>query len=129
MDRRFVATALVYAVIGLSLGIHMATSKDHGQLVTHAHIMLLGFVVSFIYALLHRLWLNAGHSRLALVQFYLHQAGTALLVIGLFLLYGGFAAEATLDPLLGLASVTAFAGMLCMAVLFFRSTSAADQAQ
>ena len=48
MDRKFVISALCYALLGMVLGIHMAASKDHGQFVTHAHIMLVGFVVSFI---------------------------------------------------------------------------------
>ena len=46
MDRKYVLTGLGYALLGLLLGIHMAATKNHGQLVTHAHIMLLGFVVS-----------------------------------------------------------------------------------
>lgn len=55
MDRKFILTAFGYAILGLALGIHMAASKDHGQFVTHAHIMLVGFVLSFIYGLCHKL--------------------------------------------------------------------------
>lgn len=66
MDRKFVLTSLCYAVVGLVLGIFMAASKNIGQVVTHAHVLLVGFVVSFIYAaLLHKLWLNNSTSYLA----------------------------------------------------------------
>ncbi|AOU97287.1 TonB-dependent receptor [Acidihalobacter yilgarnensis] len=117
MDRKYLFTALVYAIVGLGLGIHMAASQDHGQLVTHAHIMLLGFVVSFFYALCHKLWLHEANCRLATLQFYAHQAGTLVLLICLFLLYARWVPEPVLGPILGIASVTVLLGMLAMAVM------------
>lgn len=125
MDRKFVLTSLGYAIIGLALGIFMAASKDHGQLVTHAHIMLLGFVVSFIYALCHKLWLNNSESKLAVAQFYIHQIGTFFLVVGLFLYYGKFVSMEAIDPMLAIASVVVFIGVVLMKILFIKSTKAA----
>ena len=87
MDRKFILTSFIYAIIGLALGIFMAASKDHGHLVTHTHILLIGFVVSFIYGLCHKLWLNNLVSKLSVIQFYVHQVGTLGAVIGLFLYY------------------------------------------
>lgn len=122
MDRKFILTSLIYAIIGLALGIFMAASKDHGHLVTHAHIMLIGFVVSFIYGLCHKLWLNNLVSKLSVTQFYIHQVGTLGVVIGLFLLYGNFVSLETIDPYLALFSITVFIGMILMTVLFIRSS-------
>ena len=122
MDRKFVLTSLGYAILGLALGIFMAASKNHGQLVTHAHIMLVGFVVSFIYALLHKLWLHNSTSHLAVAQFYIHQFGTAVLVTGLFLYYGQFVALETIDPVLAMASIVVFVGVILMNILFIKST-------
>lgn len=124
MDRKFIMTALVYAVVGMMLGIHMAASRDHGQFVTHAHIMLLGFVVSFIYGVCHKLWLNNTTSTLAIAQFYVHQAASLILVVGLFLLYGHFIEDATIGPILGVASATALVGMILMGILFIKSGDA-----
>lgn len=121
MDRKFVLTGLGYAIVGLALGIFMAASKDHGQLVTHAHIMLIGFVLSFIYGLCHKLWLNNITSKLARAQFYIHQVGTVFLVSGLFLLYGNFVSQEAIDPALALASVVVFIGLVLMKVLFIQS--------
>ena len=121
MDRKFVMTGLGYAILGLALGIHMAASKNHGQLVTHAHIMLIGFVVSFIYGLCHKLWLDNSTSRLAVTQFYIHQAGTLVVLIGLFLYYGKFVSLETIDPVLAIASITVFVGMVLMQVMFIRA--------
>lgn len=121
MDRKFIQTGLGYALVGLALGIFMAASKDHGQLVTHAHIMLIGFVVSFIYGLCHKLWLNNSTSKLAIAQFYIHQAGTFFVVVGLFLYYGKFVSLEQIDPVLAIASITIFVGMVLMKVMFIRS--------
>lgn len=122
MDRKFILTSLGYAIIGLILGIFMAASKDHGQLVTHAHIMLIGFVVSFIYGLCHKLWLNNITSTLAKAQFYIHQAGTLVVVTGLFLYYGKFVTLETIDPVLAISSIAVLIGMILMKVLFIKST-------
>lgn len=121
MDKKFVLTGLGYAIIGLALGIFMAASKDHGQLVTHAHIMLIGFVVSFIYGLCHKLWLNNIVSKLSQAQYYIHQVGTLGIVTGLFLYYGKFVSLETIDPFLALSSITVFIGMVLMKILFIKS--------
>ncbi|WP_165312956.1 TonB-dependent receptor [Vibrio ziniensis] len=122
MDRKFILTAFGYAILGLALGIHMAASKNHGQFVTHAHIMLVGFVLSFIYGLCHKLWLNNSQTKLSILQFYIHQVGSVVLLIGLFLLYGQFVALEVLDPVLALASITVFVGVILMKIEFIRCT-------
>ncbi len=119
-DRKFLVFALGYAAVGMALGIYMAASRDHGQLVTHAHILLVGFVASLVYGIIHKLWLQRPAPMLARVQFWLHQLGTACMVAGLFLLYGGFAPERTLGPLLGLGSAAVLAGVLVMLYMVAR---------
>ncbi|AYC32047.1 TonB-dependent receptor [Pseudomonas cavernae] len=122
MDRKYVLTSLGYAAIGLMLGIYMAASKNHGQLVTHAHIMLLGFVVSFVYALIHKLWLDGEATKIARFQYLAHQIGTLALVVGLFLFYGGFVAVDKLDPILGLASILVLIGMILMKIMYIKAS-------
>ncbi|PPC76070.1 TonB-dependent receptor [Pokkaliibacter plantistimulans] len=122
MDRKFVMAGLGYALVGLALGIYMAASKNHSQLVTHAHIMLLGFVVSFIYGVCHKLWLQNVPARMANLQFYIHQLGTLVLLIGLFCLFAGLVPEPILGPVLGIASVIVFSGLVLMKVMFIKYT-------
>ncbi|NOI13667.1 TonB-dependent receptor [Vibrio hepatarius] len=122
MDRKFVLTAFGYAMLGLLLGIYMAASKNHGQYVTHAHIMLIGFLLSFVYGLCHKLWLNNSTSKLAIAQFYVHQIGSFVVLLGLFLLYGQFVALETIDPILAAASITVFVGVVLMKIEFVRCT-------
>lgn len=121
MDRHYVLTAFGYAIIGLLLGIYMAASKDHGQFVTHAHIMLVGFVVSFIYGLCHKLWISDSSSTLAKVQFYTHHSASIFLGIGLFLLYGNYVALETIDPYLAIASIAVLIALIMMTVLVARA--------
>ena len=121
MDRKFIMTAFGYAILGLMLGIYMAASKNHGEFVTHAHIMLLGFVVSFIYALCHKLWLNNITSTLAFTQYYIHVVASFVLFAGLFLLYGRFVEMEKIDPVLAMASITAFIGLVLMFVLLVKA--------
>lgn len=120
MDRMFVLCSFAYAVAGMLLGIHMAASQNHSEKVTHAHMMLAGFVVSFIYGLCHKLWLSAAPKTLATVQFYVHNLGVVVMSVGLFLLYGGLINPATIDPILAMSSFAVLAGMVLMVVLFVR---------
>ena len=126
MDRKYVLTGLGYALLGLLLGIHMAATKNHGQLVTHAHIMLLGFVVSMIYAMMHKLWLTDGNSKLAIAQYWLHQAGTAVLTIGLYCLYGGIAGDDALAPVLGISSIVVLISLILMKVMYIKSSKSTN---
>ena len=120
LDRRFLIWALVYAAVGMALGLYMAAARNHGELVTHAHILLVGFVLSLIYGLIHKLWLDKPNRKVANIQFVLHPAAAATVSVGLFLLYGSIVPEPTLDPILGIASLGVLLGMLLMLYMVMR---------
>ena len=125
MEKKFIMTAFGYAILGLMLGIYMAASKNHDEFVTHAHIMLLGFVVSFIYALCHKLWLNNLKSTLSVVQFYIHLIATLVLFVALFLGYGSFVAFEKLEPILASSSTAAFVGLILMSIMMTKAVKTA----
>jgi len=114
-DRKFLVFALGYIVLGMCLGIYMAASHDHAEHPTHAHINLIGFVLSLSYGVMHKLWLDNASPAIAKTQFILHHAGAITIFIGLFLLYGNMVAEATVDPFLAAGSIT----VLLSAILMF----------
>lgn len=125
LDRKYLMWALCYAVAGMVLGIIMAASHDHGQLVTHAHVLLVGFVASLIYGVIHKLWLgDANIPNLAKAQFFVHQAGAIAMFTGLLLLYGKIFSDAQLDPLLAVASMTVLLGALLMLFMVFKTNPA-----
>ena len=114
LDRKFLLWALSYAAIGVALGIYMAASHNHGELVTHAHVLLIGFVLSLVYALAHKLWLYKPNRAVANVQFVVHQAAAVTVSVGLFLLYGNLVPEPILAPFLGIASAAVLLAILLM---------------
>lgn len=120
LDRRYLVWALVYVAVGAGLGIFMAASSVHAQYSTHGHILLVGFLLSLAYGVIHRLWLDAAATRVAHLQFVLHQAGAAVMSLGLFLLYGGMASQAQLNPVLGAASLAVAAAALLMLWMVLR---------
>lgn len=120
-DRAYLIWALCYAAAGMGLGIYMGLSGNHGQFVTHTHIMLVGFVTSLIYAVIHRLWLPAPARALATIQFILHQAGSLAMFAGLLLIYGHAAGEDRIGPLMGAASLAVILGMLLMLVMVLQA--------
>jgi len=130
LDKRYLVWALSYAAVGLTLGIYMAASENHAELVTHAHILLIGFVVSFIYGIIHKLWLQRPSRAVANIQFVLHQAAAITISLGLFLLYGNMLPAPVLGPVLGIASTGVLLGLLLMLymVIRFGTGKAADRA-
>jgi hypothetical protein len=120
-DRTYLIWALCYAVAGMALGIHMGASHNHGQFPTHAHVMLVGFVMSVIYAVIHRLWLTAPARALATIQFILHQAGSLAMFAGLYLIYGNVASEDRVAPVLVPAVIAVILGVLLMLVMVLQA--------
>ncbi|WMW80745.1 hypothetical protein RF679_00355 [Undibacterium cyanobacteriorum] len=121
MDRKFLVAALLYAVAGMCYGIYMAASKDHSLHPAHAHILLLGFVTSFIYGVIHKLWLGVTAGKLATVQFALHNVGTVVMGVALTLLLAQKLPEETLGPILGLSSVLVLISAVLMLVMCLKS--------
>lgn len=120
-DRKYLVWALVYVVIGMCLGIYMAASHNHAEHVTHAHIMLVGFLLSFAYGIIHKLWLVQPSPTIAKVQFVLHHAAAVSMFTALFLLYGGLVPETQLEPILGISSVTVLIAALSMLYMVIKT--------
>lgn len=120
-DRKYLIWSLFYAIGGMSLGIYMAASHNHAQHVTHAHILLVGFVVSLLYGVIHKLWLPAPSARVARLQLYLHQVGALAMFSGLLLLYGEVLAETQVEPVLAIASIIVLTGAVTMLYLILTS--------
>lgn len=120
LDKKYLVWALAYVATGMGLGIFMAASGNHAQHVTHAHINLVGFVVSFVYAVIHKLWLGEQVSRLAKAQFIVHQVGALMMFSGLFLLYGGFVPPEQIEKLLAPSTIIVFVAAVMMIVMVLR---------
>ncbi|MCC5982202.1 MAG: hypothetical protein JJU26_10845 [Oceanicaulis sp.] len=113
VEKLHIIIGLLYALAGMALGMVMAESGDHTQHVTHAHALLVGFVVSAVYAILYRVW-RLAQGLLALIQFALHHIGAIVMVIGLYMLYGAIVPEDQIGPILGISSALVTASMALM---------------
>ena len=120
-DRKYLLWALGYVVAGMLLGVVMGATQDHSQYVTHAHILLVGFVTSLAYALIHKLWLGPIATRLASIQFFAHQGGALVMFAGLLMLFGHVLPVEQLDPILAAASVIVLLAAVLMMVMVVRS--------
>jgi len=116
--RNFFTMAVIYSLVGMSLGLHMAMSQDHGQLPTHAHIMVLGWLMSAVFAIFYHLVPAAGASRLATLHFWLAALSSLGMFIGLFVFYGG---NPSIEPVLGASSMAYFAATILFAFIALRA--------
>jgi len=110
--RNFFTLAIVYAICGMVLGLSMAMSDDHTQMPTHAHVMVLGWVMSAVFAFFYHLVPAAAASRLASLHFWLAAISGIGLTGGLFVMFGG---NASIEPVVAVSSMAFFAGMLLFA--------------
>lgn len=86
---RFFASAIIYAVLGMTLGLFMGMTQDHSQMPTHAHFVLIGWVTFAIYGFFYHAFPNAAANRLANAHFWLAEISLIVLLAGLFAIFGG----------------------------------------
>ena len=116
IDRWFLRVAVIYALLAMLLGIAMGISEDHSQMPTHAHLNLVGWVSMAIYALVYRQWPAAAQSKLALIHFWVANAGAILLNLGV---YGLMSGNAALAPVAVAGSLVTISGMLIFAFIVY----------
>jgi hypothetical protein len=111
---------LAWLVAGMLLGEHMGRTGDHGQMPTHAHIMLVGGVLPVLWALVYRTF-SLGQGIFAWLQTGLHHIGAMIMIVGLYFLYGPMAGDEALGPVLGVSSMLVIAATVLMLVLAARA--------
>ncbi len=121
VSRNFVLAGTIFLVIGIGFGIYMGATGKHTFAPLHAHINLLGFVLSMVFALTYRSFPAMGESKLASYHFLLHVIPTAVLLIMLFLLFSGTITEGGMAPLAPIAEIVVLAGVLVFLSNAFRN--------
>lgn len=114
--RNFLSAAVIYGLIGLALGLHMAISQDHGQMPTHAHIQVIGWVSFFLFATYYQVFGTGSSGMLAKVHFWLAQISMLGIMIGLWLIYSG---RTELEPIAAVSSLAYAASFLLFAYIVF----------
>lgn len=112
--RNFFTIAIIYGILGMSLGLHMSITHDHSQMPVHAHAMVAGWLMSAVFGFFYHLHPAVGLSRLAGVHFWLQSVSGVVLIVGLYFLLAG---NAAIEPVVAVASLGFFAGMLLFALI------------
>lgn len=109
-------TAIVFLIVGISMGLHMAIGQDHSAIGAHAHANLLGWVTMAVFGGYHALNPAKAASRFAMFQYGIYTAGVALMVPALYLMLTG---RPQFEPVVAIASIIVFIGVLMFAVIIF----------
>ena len=112
--RLFFTFAIIYAVCGMLLGLSMAISQDHGEMPTHAHIMLAGWVSSALFAYFYHLFPAISIKPIAIFHFWFQTASAIVMMVSLFFIYGG---NPAVEPGAAIGSIGYALGMLLFAYI------------
>lgn len=121
VSRGFLVISTLYLIVGIAFGIHMGASGDHSMSPVHAHINLLGFTLMAVFGLVYHVFPSMSEGALARVHFWLHQVGTLVLVVMLFLLFSATIGEESMAPIAPISELLIFAGVLVFAWNVFRN--------
>jgi hypothetical protein len=107
--------AVVYLILGISLGIAMGASQNFTLRPVHAHINLLGWTTMALAGLIYSVFPQAGASRLARVHFWLLNLALPVMMGALSMLLLGHVAVApvlAIAEIIGALAIVAFAANL-----------------
>lgn len=113
----FFKSAIAFLIVGLCAGIYMAASHDHTIAGAHAHLNLIGFVVSAVYGTFYGLSPAKADGLLPRIVWGLHTLGIAVMFPALALLLMG---NVALEPVVAISSMAVFAAALLFAWTVFR---------
>lgn len=83
MAKNLMRCAVLYALLGIGMGIVMAASGDFTNKGVHVHINLVGWVSMGIMAMAYEVFPAMAGSVLARLQFWLHNLGLPLMAGGI----------------------------------------------
>ncbi|HEX5356354.1 MAG TPA: hypothetical protein VFW93_09050 [Aquabacterium sp.] len=84
MAKHLLRCAVLYALLGIGMGIVMAASGDFTNKGIHVHLNLVGWVSMALMAMAYQVFPAMADSMLAKVQFWLHNLGLPLMAVGIY---------------------------------------------
>lgn len=98
----WIKIASIYFVLGISLGIYMGVNENFTLRPVHAHLNLLGWVSLTLFGLIYQQFPQIAGTKLARVQFWMHNIGLPFQMIFLTVLLMG---NTAIGPFLGIADI------------------------
>ena len=119
VSRGFLTTSVIYGILGMVLGLHMAISQNHGQMPTHAHMLVVGWVSFALFGLFYHQFDKNIPQIFAKVHFWLAQTSFATLIVALYILYSGNEAG---DPIAAIGSIGYAFSFVLFGIIVFGAT-------
>jgi len=107
--------AVVYLVIGGSLGLTMGITEKFALAPVHAHLLLVGWASLALAGLIYHAYPAASITRLARIHFWLHNLGLPVFMVGLALVLSGGESARSALPILASAAAVVLAGLFVFA--------------
>jgi hypothetical protein len=108
--------AVVYLLVGVSLGIFMGAKENFTLHPVHAHINLLGWATMALAGLIYTVFPAAGQSRLAKIHFWLQNISLPVMMVSLSILLMG---NTQIIPVLAISEFVATFGIIAFAINIF----------
>lgn len=85
MGARWIKLAVIYLVIGISVGLFMSIALDLRWGSAHAHVNLVGFATTAIFGVIYSVYPGAARNTLGKLHFWLHNIGVPIFLVSTFL--------------------------------------------
>lgn len=123
VSRPFMVIGGLYLLVGIGIGMVMGASGSVTFVPLHAHINLLGFVLMTLFGLVYHVFPAMADSVLSKLHFWMHQVGTIILVVMLYLFLSGRIGEAGMVPLAPAAEGIVWLGVLVFVVNLWQNAT------
>ena len=117
-------SAILFLIVGISIGIHMSISQNHNVIGAHAHINLLGWVTSALFGGYYALNPAKAAGRLPMIQYAVFTLGVIVMGASLYLLLAG---NTAVEPIVAASSLITFAGVLLFAWIVWMPSAAGSR--
>ncbi|NWQ39470.1 cytochrome-c oxidase [Bacillus sp. EB106-08-02-XG196] len=117
MGKAYLKIAVVYFTIGVLAGLIMGIIHDFRFTSVHAHVNLLGWISMALFGLIYHFYPNAANSKLAKIQFWLHNIGVPVMLGGITLQILGV--SGALPPTI-IGSIVVVVGVILFMVNVFK---------
>jgi uncharacterized membrane protein YgdD (TMEM256/DUF423 family) len=119
ISSRFLRTGVTIVVIGMALGLFMATKEDFRLMPVHAHLNVIGWLSFFAIGLYYRAFPAAAGGALPTLQYWLLLIGIVLMAVSLALLV--LTGVGAWGMLTGLSGLLLIVGMILFAITVYRT--------
>ncbi|MNI44562.1 Cytochrome C and Quinol oxidase polypeptide I [compost metagenome] len=113
MGIKFIKVAVVYFVIGVLMGMYMSMKQDYTLAGVHVHVNLLGWVSFALSGIVYILFPKAEASRLTPIQFWIHNIGFPVMMLGLTFVLNG---ATEYEPVIAIGATLVVVSVILFAV-------------